>query len=284
MYLKIKRKESVSSILLFIFNVFLVERGITSIPLRKIFKILEPFQKNETAIRMGLSRELQNGLLINGKENGEVHYYLTETALNGFKYWMKTMDYDRAKMQLQLADWNSIWSILALNNRMELERTIYEKISEELRQISYGLLNKNVWISPYLQTKLILELSQKYHIENEVHLFESRLSNLESISSLVSTIWPINKLYEQYQAFLENLTNESKLLNIESRNGGGGLPVLYRLGFEYFEIVQDDPRLPLQLLPSNWPGLQAAKSFNQLRERILPNANNFINNILYMSQ
>jgi hypothetical protein len=45
MYLRVRRNEGITSTLLFIFNAFLTEKKIYELPLRKIFKILEPFKK-----------------------------------------------------------------------------------------------------------------------------------------------------------------------------------------------------------------------------------------------
>lgn len=279
MQIVIKRKDSVASILLFLFNVFLVDRGITSIPLKKIFTLLGPFQKNETAIRMGLSREIQNGVLTNRKVDGEVIYCLTETALTGFKYWMKTMDHDQQKIQLQFREWDGLWRLLLISKDTEM-KSDWEYFYETLKQYSYGSLNRNLWISPYNYQKELIRLIGDSNLGSKIFFFESRLSEEKDQKELISEVWPIYKLNESYSLFLASFENEVKDLDLNAYQGGGGLPFLHRFGLDFFEIVRDDPHLPLRLLPVDWPGIKAAKAFRNIREEILPKANRFINNIL----
>ncbi len=276
MYITIKRKDSVSSILLFIFNVFLVQRGITAIPLKKIFQILEPFQKNETAIRMGLSREIQNGLLINKKDRGEVFYHLTATAIEGFKYWMKTMDYDHERLQTQLNEWHGIWSIIAIT---EQTGNPAPELSQNLQANSYGLLNKTTWISPYNRPEFIQQLLAKHSLGQKLYAFETRLSSTTP-QELASSVWPIAELNQCYHRFYDALEHDNAGLDLNSFNGGGGLPFLYHYGLEFFEIIQDDPRLPLSILPDNWQGLKAGKAFQSFRERVFPQVNAFVQQII----
>lgn len=279
MQIVIKRKDSVVSILLFLFNVFLVDRGITSIPLKKIFRLMEPFQKSETAIRMGLSREIQNGILINKKEVSEVVYCLTDTAVQGFKYWMKTMDHDQKKIQLQFQQWDGQWRILLINNEIGI-KSLAENFHEILKQYGYGRLNKNLWISPYNSQEEIIQLTDDLNVGKKIYFFESRLADEGDQTELISEIWPISRLAENYHHFLTSFNNELRHLDLYAYRGGGGLPFLHRFGLEFFEIVREDPHLPLKLLPADWPGVKAAMAFKNIREEILPKANEFINRIL----
>lgn len=280
MFITIKRKDSVTSILLFIFNVFLVERGITTIPLKKIFKLMEPFQKNETAIRMGLSREVESGLLINQRKDGEVYYYLTEIVTEGFKYWMKTMDYDQKKIQLQFQNWNGLWSLLLIENDLEQSQDNLKNFFEALKEFSFGNLNKNLWISPYNFHEQVTRQIHEQNLGLKIYLFESRLTNHNSATNLASKIWPLANLAKQYEKFLNSLMEAAGNIDPDSYRSGGGLPFLHRFGLDYFEIVQNDPRLPLQILPSDWQGIKAAKAFKEFRERIIPKSNEFIDRIL----
>lgn len=146
MYLSVKKKDSVTSILLFIFNVFLVEQGITALPLKKIFRILEPFQKSETAIRMGLSRGVQNGLLANEKHGNEVYYLITDEAAQGVKYWQETLRVFKSRLSIQLSDWDGEWSILCLDSSTDKRSLGY--FVDSIRQYGYGSLGSNIWVSP----------------------------------------------------------------------------------------------------------------------------------------
>ena len=241
MYISIKRKDSVTSILLFIFNVFLVERGITAIPLKKIFKLLEPFQKNETAIRMGLSREVESGLLINQRKDGEVYYYLTDIVTNGFKYWMKTMDFDQKKIQLQFQNWNGLWSFLLIGNDPEQSQDNLKDFFEVLKQLSFGSLNKNLWISPYNFNEQVFSQIHEQNLALKIYLFESRLTNNNSAADLALKIWPVTSLAKQYEKFLISLTEAAGSLDLDAYRGGGGCPFYTGSGWNFLKLFKMTP-------------------------------------------
>ncbi len=273
MYLSIKKKDSVTSILLFIFNVFLVERGITAIPLKKIFRILEPFQKNETAIRMGLSRGVQNGLLVSEKQRNEVYYLITEEAIKGVKYWQETLADFKSRVALQLSDWDEEWSIFFLDS-MGDKKSLGDFV-DSLRLFGYGGLGSNLWVSPYHLSDKTEELARKHRVQ-KYYQFRGKLEDNTKMEDIANKVWPIRDLSEKYSVFIKTMNEAFGTLDINSYNGGGGLPFLHIHGLDFFEIIQDDPQLPLKLLPQDWPGLRAAKSFLDIRESILPKAANYI--------
>ncbi|MFZ5643503.1 MAG: PaaX family transcriptional regulator C-terminal domain-containing protein [Bacillota bacterium] len=277
MYLSIKKKDSVTSILLFIFNIFLVNQGITSVPLKKIFRMLEPFQKNETAIRMGLSRGVQNGLLVNEKQINEVYYRITDEAVRGVKHWQETLAIFRARIPIQLSGWDGKFSILFIESAGE-KRGI-EAFTESLRKIGYGSLSNTFWISPYDLPGKVEELAHKHKAEN-FYQFRGGLSVNRKPFEIAKNAWPIISLAERYSLFEKSMKEAASGLDADSYDGGGGLPFLHLHGLELFNIIQDDPQLPLNLLPPDWPGLQAAKAFLDIREQILPKANEYISRIL----
>jgi DNA-binding transcriptional regulator PaaX len=62
--------------------------------------------------------------------------------------------------------------------------------------------------------------------------------------------------------------------------GRAGLPFLHRFGLELFELIQDDPQLPLDVLPENWQGLKAFQQFGSYREDVYRKSESFILSIL----
>jgi phenylacetic acid degradation operon negative regulatory protein len=275
MRITVRRKESVSSILLFLFNVFLVERGVTSIPLRKIFKLLQPFGKNETTIRMGLSREVKGETLVNEREGGEVVYRLTDAALAGFKHWMSVMDHARSKILLQSSPWDGRWRIAAVRGD-DGSGPVPTELRELLLRFGYGKLNRDTWISPYdRRANLEAELGSTASALPRLVWFECAPEGEADRSRLAAEVWPVADIGRRYRSFLGALAGETA-----AEGDGRELPILYRLGLEYFEIAQDDPRLPLALLPPDWAGPEAASAFGKLRGELLPAGQAFVDRVL----
>lgn len=277
MYIRVK-KDSVTSIILFICNVFLVERDINSIPLKKIFKLLEPFDKSETSIRMGLSRGVQNGLFVNEKRGQEVYYRLTKEAMQSFDYWHKTLTRFQERVKIQYANWDGHWSIVLLllpSRKKPLD--VIECFAELLGQLGYAAFNKNQWVSPYDFSKEITEMAQEQALIKDLVMFHGSLKNKEP-KEIASELWPVKKLALRYKKYVTDVKKSAGKLDLESP--GDILTFLYLHGAELFEIIQDDPQLPLELLPHDWHGPAAAQIFREIRQQILPKANIFIDQVL----
>ena len=279
MYLRVK-KDSVTSILLFIFNVFLVERGIYSVPLKKIFILLEPFHKSETSIRMGLSRGVQNGLFVNEREGPEVYYRLTDDAGQSFDYWHKTLARFQNRIKLQFADWDQAWNIIWLNlSPLNKSDGNIEKFMESLEQLGYGSLTKEQWISPYDLSGEVIELAEKLDLKKGLFIFHGELKNKKP-AAIVSEVWPVRELAKRYSKYADQMQEAVGQLNAESNFFGQALTFLYLYGSGIFEIIQDDPQLPLELLPADWQGPKVTRSFWEIREKVLPEVNSYIDEIL----
>jgi len=278
MYLRVK-KDSVTSILLFIFNVFLVERGITSVPLRKIFLLLEPFGKSETAIRMGLSRGVQNGLFVNQKHGQEVWYRLTEEAVENFLYWQKTMARFHERMEKQKAGWDGNWSIILAGNSLQNKPDGNpEEFARSLEQLGYGSLGKGQWISPYDLSAGAEALAETHDFKDYLLIFRGSLKNMTP-EKAAGKAWPLRHLAKEYRAFAAEIEEAAGRLRSDP-GPGRALPFLHNYGLGLFEIIQDDPQLPLELLPADWTGTKAARTFFEIRQQLLPEANRFIDQIL----
>lgn len=279
MYLTIKKKDSVTSILLFIFNAFLVNQGITAIPLRKIFKIMEPFQRSETSIRMALSREMQNGVLVSKKHDREVYYHLTDEALRGFAHWGKTLNNFVEKIKWQTNNWDGFWHLLIFYSSVEESRI---EFIEYLSESGYGCLsNRSTWIIPYSIVPATLAKAEQLGLNKDMFIFNSQHVGSQTVEDIVEQAWPgIKELKAKYEDFhyrvIKSLSDLDKMLP----TGAETLPLLHRLGQDLFEIIQDDPQLPLELLPDGWKGIDSARDFMNLRGRLIPLANEYISRIL----
>lgn len=272
MYQGIKKDDSVTSILLFIFNVFLTEQGIREIPLKTILKVLEPFQKSETALRMGLSRGMQNGLLSNFKKGNEVYYGLTDHAVETFKDWWSTIRKFNENISRQRADWDGTWNMLFIKNKFP------DELMQSIKQLGFGSLSRELWVSPYDHSGSIVELSKKNKLR--FYLFQSKLIENSRPDNLVNDIWPITELAKEYNQYLEDLGKTTGHLNQKSFKNGKGLPILHLFGIRLLWIIKQDPQLPLQLLPENWMGVRAVEKFFRIRELILPGSKDFIDKAL----
>lgn len=268
--LSVRRVETTTGILLFLFQAFLIDRDITAIPLRKIFRLMEPFDKSESAIRMGLSREVKSGLLMNEKRNGEVYYGLTPLTISGFQDWRTTFERFRARIPRQLEPWNDVWTIAYIDERNNIEPL--------LQECSFGQLGRNTWVSPFnIPYSLLKEFEEK---SPGITIFHSqRIAGLTN-PMIAKKVWSLDDLTLNYDEYVRNLEKAYTQLHNEAEPDCTGLPFLHRFGLELFELIQTDPQLPKTLLPEDWQGLIAIQKFNTYRSELIRSAESFIFNIL----
>ncbi|MGE5417821.1 MAG: PaaX family transcriptional regulator C-terminal domain-containing protein [Acidobacteriota bacterium] len=274
----IKKQDSVSSIIMFIFNVFLVERGINSIPLKKILHLVQPFNKNETAVRMGLSRAVQNGILRNVRKDNEVHYELTESGVEAVEEWRRVLAEFRHNIDAQVAGWSGFWNTVFISDSTFNNSDTLALVLDILAEHKYGMLSKNLWICPYGRSSAFAKVLNMKKTESlGVQIFESR--PLQNNRVLANMVWGTEKLAARYSEFFTELNKEVQALKQE-KTAEGILPFLHRFGIQLFEIIKDDPQLPMEVLPEGWLGLEAARTFNGIREDLLPAASEYIDQVL----
>jgi phenylacetic acid degradation operon negative regulatory protein len=274
MYLKVRKSDSITSILLFVFNAFLTEKNVIILPLKKIFNILLPFQKNETAIRMGLSRGVKNGLLVNVKKNNEVYYQLTQQAIEALKYWGLTLAAFQQRIPLQQAIWNERWNIVFFTESCP------DGLDHALKKLGYGNWNNQMWISPYDLSGEVASLAIKHDSGKLLFQFRGELTGGVKQGDIVAQVWNVKDLNKKYARFIAELESEAGSLDKEAFNGGKVLPFLHQHGLKLFELIQEDPQLPLQLLSPSWQGLNALDRFMSIRTELLHIANRYINGVL----
>ncbi len=271
MYLQIKKTDSVTSILMFLFNVFLTPMGIKEITIKNILQMLKPFDKSETSIRMGLSRGVRNGVLTKVKRQGEVFYMITSSAEEYFSYWWETMQQFHARIPRQYNNWDKMWTLAHVRGDS------IEEIIALLKKQGFGSLNRNLWISPYDITAQTIDGTGK--LTEEMYLFRSKLTK-PNCGEMIRVIWNPEKINGSYEKYVNELEKAASDLDSTSVNQGQSLPVLHLFGIRLFGIIQEDAQLPMEILPKDWMGIEAAERFEKIRGKYLPGAVSYIKQII----
>jgi DNA-binding transcriptional regulator PaaX len=93
------------------------------------------------------------------------------------------------------------------------------------------------------------------------------------MDEFLDDVYSIKKLKLLYQDFIDVYNNKlTKVKQIYKEqsfvNNGLALPILHKLGWNFFNIASDDVVLPRQILPE-WEGDKAALVMTELREILL---------------
>lgn len=272
MKLILRKKDSTTSLLLFLFNSYLTKTSKDYIRLPNLIEIMKVFGKNETTTRMALSRAVKIGLLINIKENNEVVYRLTPEGKKYILLWNEGVLNYWKRYQFRNSQWDNKWYLLNVEMKSYTSK-VREEIADKLAQYGFVQYNVNTWLTPYHQCKEIYELIEKYNLFDGIIEVHGEMKIHKEIKNFLDEVFCIDKLKTLYQEFIDkydNLFNQVKesYRKAEFVNNGAALPILHELSYSFFHIAADDVVLPRQLL-SEWEGDRAAKLMKNLREMLL---------------
>lgn len=278
MELILRKKESGTSQILFVFNVFLWDRGQRSAPLSRLLDILGKFGKSETALRMALSRSVQNGFLINEKIGKEIYYSLTESGVSAIEGWREQIgDYFR-RIELQ-GEWDGTWFMVNFNIPASLEgkRGILVRF---LQHNKFTNLNKGIWISPYDYFEKTKEFCSEIGIGEFVVMFKSTLLDGKEQENFTTNFWDIEKSSKLIRQFTNDfepyLTSINGNQNDKGNEIGRLLTLLHEIGWRFMEVVEYDHQLPFTLYPDKYDSQQAVLVFSGLRSAILEQVQEYV--------
>ncbi|KJS83205.1 MAG: hypothetical protein JM58_13155 [Peptococcaceae bacterium BICA1-8] len=269
----LRKRDSVVSIVLFIYNIFREHSGSKSLRLNHLIEFMKYFDKSETAVRMGLSRSVKSGILINRKIGSEIYYDLTQLGIDNLKLWNQGVSRFFQRYALRNnGSWNNKWYLLALQN-FSKSADESQVLRDELRELGMLEVIKDLWVSPYEMTNFINELvTDKYDYLNFVGEFD--LSDTNKIVNTVFNIDVVRNEYLQFIAFAKGI--EQNLTKVQSQ--GDYLPLLFELGWNFFDIATSDPTLPRDLL-ADWPGDEAVQLMGELRSFLYGNITKYFDEI-----
>lgn len=268
MRLILKKKDGLTSLLLFVYNNYLFTNSKASIKLSNLLEIMKAFGKNETATRMSLSRAMKAGLLINSVQNNEVFYELTLEGRRYIELWNVEANRFWMRYQYRESSFDNNWYYVSILSGQNINENKVDFI-DALRQYGFAQLNANTYVSPYHQHQEVLELIKKYDLSDGIVELYGEMKIHKDIDIFLNEIFTINNLNKQYEQFIDKY--KDKLIEIREVcklkdfvDGGLALPLLSELGWDFFGIATLDAALPKQIL-QNWQGDEAVQIMKELR-------------------
>ncbi len=271
MKITLRKRNSVTSIVLFIYNLYGEYSGDYSISLDSLINYIQYFGKSESAIRMSLSRLVSSNIVENKKDGSRVIYHLTKEGLSNIESWNRGLSSFFNRYKLRTKQWNRQWKSIYLIdfNKSDQENKV---VLEELVELGLGEVDNNLWISPYdMESEIKKVLADRSDI-NFLFL-EGYISSNLSLSELVEKVYNLNELEKKYKDFIKQLEEKEGVIDEKYLSTGELLPILFELGWGFYDIVTSDPALPKNILVS-WSGDQAVKKFRVLRGQLYSSITN----------
>lgn len=258
----LRKKDSGTSVILFIFNIYGEMTKQYSIPLKSLIEIMQQFHKNETSTRMSLSRMTKAGILSSEKSGNEVMYQLTEHGLRSIEIWNKGIVKFTERYMKRYQEWNRKWSSITLLDFNKSDSGS-QTIVDEFIEIGLREIPRNTWIYPYPIPEDITDLAARENIKYLAVNDGNLLTNFSG-DELLNGIFLAEEIRQKYREFI-GMINEAKKETAGLKEGDGHyLEILFELGWNFYDIAVSDPALPKDLL-GPFEGDQAVREFQQLR-------------------
>ena len=238
-----------------------------------LIRLMGGLGADQAAVRSSISRLKQRGILEPLRLGGAAGYALSprgrEILAEGDR---RIFERPRAR----LADG---W-LLAVFSVPERERGRRHALRSRLSWLGFGTVSAGVWIAPARLADETTEVLARYGLSGYVDLFSAGYLAFGDVRVQVGRWWDLDRLERLYQEFLDDcgpvLARWSGPRPGRGRRaaaaGDGGEAAFadYVLALTAWRrLPYLDPGLPAELLPADWHGERAARTFGALRTRLV---------------
>ncbi|MEW2352651.1 PaaX family transcriptional regulator C-terminal domain-containing protein [Spirillospora sp. NPDC029432] len=233
-------------------------------PIAALVRLLAPLGVAAPAVRTAVSRMVRQDWLEPVRLPGGPGYRLTPRAV-------RRLDEAAHRIYRDLGPWDGRWHLLVVERVRERARR--DRLAAGLAYLGYARLDETTWIGPRASPELDpLLAAESVRAERFGSAYEG------DAHGLVARAWDLDGLaraYERWLADAEQMLAEGPVESDEQ-----AFAVRSRLVHEWRKFLFQDPGLPPELLPEGWPGMLAARFFDDAAARLLPAARRFVDGCL----
>lgn len=153
-------------------------------------------------------------------------------------------------LALQKKKWDGNFMIVIYDIEKKKNRE-RDRLRAKLKELGFGMLQESVWVSPYHFEEDFQEFIESNKLEDFVYVLRAKTLMTTDYKKIVTKIWNVDKLNEEYQNILDLIQKGEKDKK--------------RLWEDYFTVVIKDPFLPKELLPDNRLQQKVLKTLQNLR-------------------
>jgi phenylacetic acid degradation operon negative regulatory protein len=244
-------------------------------PVAAIVRLLAPLDIAAPAVRTAVSRMVRQGWLEPVRLRSGRGYGLTPRA-------RQRLDDAAARIyRTRSGSWEGTWDLLVLDPLGQRSRR--DRVRSGLSFLGYAPLSDSTWISPFASPEVDELLGAE-----QAGFVRMRASD-DRPAERACRAWDLETLSAAYTTWCEFaralLTDPASHLAGIARAGEDERAFAVRsvLVHEWRKFLFTDPGLPGELLPSGWPGREAAELFDREAARLLPAASRFVDACLAAS-
>jgi phenylacetic acid degradation operon negative regulatory protein len=240
-------------------------------PVASLVRILAPLGVTAPAVRTAISRMVRQGWLTPVEVGGGRGYAVTARA-------RRRLDAAGARIyRTRDSGWKGAWDLVVLTSTPP--RPGRERLRSALSFLGYAALTDSTWLSPYASPEVDAVLAAEGAAATRFEAYDAEPT------ALARRAWDLETLGAAYASWHTDaralVTAPERVLDsVPPAEDERAFVVRSHLVHEWRKFLFSDPGLPVELLPGDWPGHEAARFFAEEAARLLPGAARFVDRCL----
>jgi len=149
--------------------------------------------------------------------------------------------------------WDQKWRLIIFDIP-ETERKYRLALRDKLNELGFGKVQKSAYLTPYPLVNIIDRFATKLGIRQYLRLLE--IGKIDDERKLIEKTWDLENINNGYRNFIGKSRKTPRDIYWPLR--------AKRLEQEFVEIYEADPHLPREVLPKDWAGTRAYKTFKEI--------------------
>ncbi|TDE56339.1 PaaX family transcriptional regulator [Nonomuraea mesophila] len=237
-------------------GIYVLGRG-TAVYSGSLIEVFARLGVSEEAVRSTLARMAKRNLLARHRRGRKTYFGLTERAEQvledgGRRVW-ETGAVNR--------EWDGTWTLFGFSLPDSL-RTTRHDLRSQLVWAGFGLLQSGLWVAPGTKdVGAILSSVESDDLRGGDHVtvLQARALAPTESADLVRKAFDTEQIAARYRAFLDRWDTARPL-----PAAADDLARQLLLHTDWLQLIRQDPHLPAEHLPRDWPAIRAEHVFHTL--------------------
>jgi phenylacetic acid degradation operon negative regulatory protein len=238
----------------------------TPIPSAALVAMLAELGVSAANARAALSRLARQGTLQVSKEGRHTFYMVSEKTAA----WAAERGRMLMRFGLEWPAWDGRWTFVAFSLPDDVNRS-GPVLRTGLRRLDMAQLYDGLWVSPHdLTLPLGTLLAEQGVVASTV--LRADVASLPAKSRDPIDAWDLTALRDDYHRWIAQLRKLRKRIEAGRVSPAESLVARTSVTLTWRQFVYDDPRLPRELLPPDWPLATAREAFIAVYDGLGPAA------------
>lgn len=226
------------------------------------------------AVRLVLSRMCRKGWLVAQRRGTRSWYGLSPRGRR-----LLAAGRERIYHPRRAQPWDGTWQLVSFSIP-EPQRRLRHQLRVKLAFLGCGAMGNGIWLAPADVSAEVEEVATALRLTRHVELFRATHLGFSNPQRLVAQCWDLATVGRRYTGFIRRWEAErGRALPRGEAGRGEAFGRRLRLVHEYRAFLLEDPFLPAELLPADWPGHAAADLFGAMHQELQVPAERYVREV-----